>query len=448
MLNRRGNHIRISRRLVVLWQILLLTSFVIIHGTAYSQVQPPVDTLKRDTSDIKRGRPMGENLYGQFDLGDLARYILHPKRPPGEVKTRSGIIIIPNIASNPSIGSQIGIKAVAGKKLGNDPKTLLSVAATSASITTKGIMYFYISHNVYTPGNKWNLQGTLIAAKTVTPDYGLGIANEGGKDEADRVLANAGRKGRAIHGQFYNFREKVYKEVSKNLFVGLGVSFDIRRKLYSKDTTTDLTPYNIYSDRHGFPRDHYMANGLLLNVQYTTRDNQNRAYKGMYVDAGFRANQTWMGSTRSSLQFTTDFRKYISLSTRNPAHVLAFWNWGSYLISGAVPYLELPGTAKDPGSRSGRGYVVQYFKGANYNYSEVEYRFPILRNNFVSGVAFFHLQTASDELGTKLFQVFRPGGGAGLRILFNKYTRTNLCLDYAWGKYGARGFFLGLNEAF
>ena len=128
--------------------------------------------------------------------------------------------------------------------------------------------------------------------------------------------------------------------------------------------------------------------------------------------------------------------------------MIAFWNWGSYLVSGAVPYLELPGTAKDPGSRSGRGYTVGYFKGTKYNYSEVEYRFPILRNNFISGVMFFHLQTANDEIGTKLFQEWQPGGGGGLRILFNKVTRTNLCLDYAWGKYGAKGFFLGLNEAF
>ena len=37
-----------------------------------------------------------------------------------------------------------------------DPHTLFSIAATSASITTKGILYFYVNHNVFTPGNKWN----------------------------------------------------------------------------------------------------------------------------------------------------------------------------------------------------------------------------------------------------------------------------------------------------
>ena len=41
-----------------------------------------------------------------------------------------------------------------------------------------------------------------------------------------------------------------------------------------------------------------------------------------------------------------------------------------------------------------------------------------------------------------------PGAGVGLRILFNKYTRSNLCVDYGVGNYGSSGLFLGLNEVF
>ena len=417
----------------------------------YSQVQVPADTLKSDSirlNAIKYRKRQAAILAKQYDIADLIKSIFNPHKKPDTVfKKPSGITIIPNIASNPTIGSQIGIKAVAGRKLGTDPTTLLSVAATSASITTKGIIYFYINHNVYTNGNKWNFQGNLVAAKTVSPDFGLGIGQPNNGTEADQILANAARKGRALHSFYFNIREKVYKEVEKNLFVGAGASFDIRSNIEDLKST-GLTPYSIYNERHGFSNGSYQANGLLFNVQYTTRDNQNRAYKGVYIDAGFRVNQTWLGSSKSAVQFITDFRKYFSLSSENPEHVIAIWNWGSYLISGNIPYLELPGTAKDGTFRSGRGYVSQYFKGTQYNYSEAEYRFPITRNKFLSGVAFFNLQTANDEAGTKLFQVFQPGGGGGLRVLFNKATRTNLCLDYAWGKNGQRGFFLGLNEAF
>jgi hypothetical protein len=421
-----------------------LTSILLLFAAeqyTYAQVQPVVDTLK--TTPIKK-----DTTNTQYDVGDLFSSIFHPKKKNNTSNKKSPVTIIPNVAYNPSIGAQIGIKAVAGKILGKKPNTLMSIAATSASITTKGIIYVYLNHNVYTPGNKWNLQGSLVAAKTVVPDFGLGIGNAAQGSEADLVLTNPDRKGYVLHAEYYNFREKVYKQVQPGLFLGAGVSFEIRRKIEDRGNTNELTPYNIYSDRYGFDRDHYQSNGLLFNVQYTTRDNQNRAYKGIYADAGIRINQTWMGSTKNAVQITTDFRKYWSLSDRNPEHVIAFWNWGSYLVSGALPYLELPGTGRDTYFRSGRGYTITYFKGPQYFYSELEYRFPITRNKFISGVTFFNIQTANDELGTRLFEQWQPAGGAGLRILFNKATRTNLCLDYAIGKYGAKGLFLGLTEAF
>jgi hypothetical protein len=432
-------------------KILLLVSFISISSFTYAQVQTPADSLKADSLHIKQKKavPPPDNINKQYDVGDLYNTLFHPKKVNDTLHKKSGITVIPNIASNPTIGSQIGIKAVAGMKLGNDPKTLLSVAATSASITTKGIIYFYVNHNIFTPGNKWNFQGSLVVAKTVTPDFGLGIGRGNYDSEANEVLSDPQRKGHAIHSLYFNLREKVYKQVYKNLFVGAGLSFDVRRSIHDNaDTTAKLTPMKVYNDRYGFPQDHYSANGFLFNAEYTTRDNQNRAYKGIYADAGFRINQSFIGSTKNAVQFTTDFRKYFSLSSTHPEHVIAFWNWGSYLLSGNVPYLELPGTARDISFRSGRGYTSTYFKGTQFNYSEVEYRFPILNNKFLSGVTFFNMQTANDEMGTKLFQVWQPGGGGGLRVLFNKATRTNLCLDYAWGKYGNKGFFLGLNEAF
>jgi hypothetical protein len=428
-------------------RIFLIAVCVSVYS--YSQAQNlPIDSLKTDSLHKQVARSVDAQS-GHYDIGDLVQQIFRPKQKPDSLKKRSGITIIPNIAANPTIGAQIGIKAVAGRKLGTDPNTLMSVAATSAAITTKGIIYSYLTHNIYTSGNKWNFQGSLIAAKTVTPDFGQGIGYAPATvDPTDLILTNPARKGRVLHALYFNFREKVYKEVKEGLFVGGGVSFDVRRNIDEGTAGNSPTPYNIYSDRYGFSRSGYSANGLLFNVQYTTRDNLNRAYKGIYIDAGFRANQSWMGSSKNALQFTTDFRKYFSLSATTPEHVIAFWNWGSYLLSGAVPYLELPGTAKDPGSRSGRGYTTGYFNGTQFNYSEVEYRFPITKNKFLSGVTFFNVQTANDEAGTKLFKHWQPGYGGGLRVLFNKATRTNLALDYAWGRYGARGFFLGLNEAF
>lgn len=444
-------HYIVSKGLFNIRKVLLITLLTGIVNSVFGQVGAPADSLKADSLRIKKGLEAKrvDNFNQQYDVGDLYRNIFHPGKKPDTLKKRSGITIIPNVASNPTIGSQIGIKAVAGLKLGTDPSTLLSVASTSASITTKGIVYFYVNHNAFTNANKWNFQGSLVAAKTVSPDFGLGIGRGNYDSEANHVLSDPERKGHVLHSYYFNLREKVYKQIFKNFFVGGGLSFEVRRSIKDNaDTSGKLTPFKVYNDRFGFPQDHYSSNGFLFNAEYTTRDNQNRAYKGIYADAGIRINQTWIGSTKNAVQFTTDFRKYFSLSSTHPEHVIAVWNWGSYLLSGAMPYMELPGTGRDGSYKSGRGYVGQYFRGTKFNDTEVEYRFPILNNKFLSGVVFGSMQTANDDQGTKLFQVWQPGGGGGLRVLFNKATRTNLCLDYAWGKYGSRGFFLNLNEAF
>jgi len=422
-----------------------------IEGIVHSQTGHPADSLKADSLRVptsQRQHP-ADSLDKEYDFGNLTRFILHHNQPVPPSHNVSGVTVVPNVAANPTIGGQLGIKAVAGRKLGNDPNTLFSVAATSASITTKGIIYFYVNHNLFTPGNKYNFQGNLVVAKTVTPDYGLGIGRgfKGGS-ATDSVLADPTHKVYPIHSYYLNIREKVYKNVAKNLFVGAGMSFEIRRSINDNDTIDNATPSSVYNNQHGFPQDHYSANGFLFNLEYITRDNPNRPYKGIYFDAGIRINQTWIGSSKNSVQLTSDFRKYFSLSSASPETVLAFWNWGSYLVAGNIPYLELPGTARDGTFRSGRGYTSQYFKGTKFNDTELELRFPILANKFLSGVVFGNLQTGNDQQGTKLFQQFQPGYGGGLRILFNKATRTNLCLDYAFGRFGNKGFFLNLNESF
>jgi hypothetical protein len=427
----------------------LLFVLIVIRVVAYSQVGHPTDSLKSD-SLRHVGKPIpAEDLSKQYDFGNLTRAILFHNRPADPNHNKSGITVVPNVAANPTIGAQAGIKAVAGKKLGNDPNTLFSIGATSASITTKDIIYFYINHNIFTPGNKFNFQGNLVISKTVSPDYGYGIGRTfKGGSPTDSVLADPTHKVYPVHSMYFNFREKVYKKVANNLFVGAGMSFEIRRQVNNGDTVGDATPSGVYNIRHDLPQDRYSMNGFLFNVEYITRDNPNRAYKGFYFDGGIRINQTWIGSTKNSVQLSSDIRKYISLSTSKPEFVLAFWNWGSYLVSGTLPYLELPGPARDGTFRSGRGYTTQYFRSTLFNDTEGELRFPIMTNKFLSGVIFGDLMSGNDAMGTKLFQQFQPGYGAGLRVLFNKATRTNLALDYAYGRFGNKGFFLNLNEAF
>jgi hypothetical protein len=83
-------------------------------------------------------------------------------------------------------------------------------------------------------------------------------------------------------------------------------------------------------------------------------------------------------------------------------------------------------------------------------YFESEYRFPLLKNSeLLGGVVFVNGTTATNQsAGIHLFEYLDTAFGIGLRVMVNKTSRANLNLDYAWGKYGAQGFYFGINEAF
>src|SRR6185312_16246823 len=99
--------------------------------------------------------------------------------------------------------------------------------------------------------------------------------------------------------------------------------------------------------------------------------------------------------------------------------------------------------------RSGRGYAEGHFRGEKLAFVELEYRAPLTRNDFLGMVAFFNTTTISNsQAGETLFDNFAPGGGAGLRVLLNKRSKTNLAFDVGFGNNGNRGVYLVVQEAF
>jgi hypothetical protein len=72
-----------------------------------------------------------------------------------------------------------------------------------------------------------------------------------------------------------------------------------------------------------------------------------------------------------------------------------------------------------------------------------------MRNGLVGMVAFLNTTTVTNlQSGERLFHTFAVGGGLGLRLLINKHSRTNLCLDFGLGKQGSHGVYLAIQEAF
>ena len=392
-------------------------------------------------ADAQEPAVRNDNLIPITDVGDFVRRVFKKEVDTAKAVKPAKMTILPSIGYNPSFGFVIGAKISAIKQLGVPENTSLSSFGLEGIYSTKGVVTGQARHNIFTERNKWNFQGNWQLSKFLIADYGIGTGNKEYQTKSDSTFL--------IRFTFIRLTEKVYRKIGPNLFAGGGISFDIRSHISDQQLEVlPSSPHQRYSLRNDIDPRKYSANGLLVALQYNTREHPLRSYGGAYIDFNLRFNQKWLGSTKNSIQLIYDLRKYISLSKKNPEHVLAFWHWASYKLSGTVPYLELPATAYDTYGRSGRAYTMGRFKGPHYACFEAEYRFPITQNKLVSGVAFMNLQTASDDLEKKIFQYWELGGGGGLRILLEKQSRSTICIDYARGKYGSSGFFFGLNEVF
>jgi hypothetical protein len=116
---------------------------------------------------------------------------------------------------------------------------------------------------------------------------------------------------------------------------------------------------------------------------------------------------------------------------------------------GVAPYFDLPSTGSDTYGRSGRGYPEGHFRGQRLAFTEIEYRGTLLGNGLLGMVAFVNATTVADRpSGQRLFDHVAPGGGAGLRLLINKRSRTNLAFDIGFGEKGNKGVYLAVQEAF
>jgi hypothetical protein len=371
------------------------------------------------------------------DLGNVIRKAFKSGAPDTTSSPETGIAVLPTLGYNPSFGFQVGAKLSVQNYLGDPKNTTLSVSGLILAITSKGIINAQLIHNLFTSEDKMNWQGNLQVSRFGITDYGLG-PGPGYPDSADLI--------RYI---YIRIDEQALFKVSAHSYLGAGINFNFRTKIDDENQSeTYNTANQNYSDEFGFNPEHNNANALVLVYQFTTREHPLRSYGGMYANVYFLLDQTWLGSSKNALRVVYDFRKYWSLSKRNPANVLAIWSLASFTLNGTLPYLGLPNTTQDPYYRSGRGYTIGRFRGPSYFYFETEYRFPITRNKFLSGVGFINTSTTSNVDNKKMFNYWSAAGGVGLRILLQKAQRTTLCIDYGKGEYGSYGIYFGLNEVF
>lgn len=352
----------------------------------------------------------------------------------------------------------VGLGGTYGARFGPEETTKISMINLSVAVTSKNQFLSFIKSNIFTPGNKFFLQGDWRFDIFKGPTWGLGTSAPDTID-LDNSWFWEGADVSETEGAFnlqYNYtkiHEIVNYEIAENIFVGIGYHLDIYGKIIDDKLNLDtlprqLTPHYAYSKLKGFNETKYTLSGMSLNFVFDSRDNLINPYKGHYFNVNYRINPTFLGSSKNSSSLLLEYRTYVSVSKKTPRHLVGFWFLSDFQISGDRPYLTLMATAQDQLARSGRGYVGGRFRGENFMYGEVEYRFPIGGcKSMFGGVVFINATTASNSRDVGLFDYVRMGMGIGFRFMINKSYRTNLNLEIARGN-NSQGFYLSGTETF
>lgn len=309
------------------------------------------------------------------------------------------------------------------------PGARVSTVTASAAFTAKKQFTIPVESNIWSKNGEYVFVGDYRFYKYPQNTYGLGSSSN--IKNVDSVKYN-----------YIRFYETILRHITGNLYLGGGYIIDYHNKITNSGnnngTPSDYLAYGTAS--------HTVSSGITLNGLFDSRDNSISPAKGFYTAVQYRDNYHFLGSTSGWRSLIIDVRHYYKFPQASD-NVLAFWSYNWLVISGKPPFLDLPATSWDPYSSTGRGYIQGRFRGAQMVYLETEYRYKLSANGLFGGVFFVNAESFSAAPGSHL-QAVQPGFGPGLRLKLNKISKTNVCIDYGFGREGSRGLFINIGELF
>jgi hypothetical protein len=373
----------------------------------------------------------GENQdsFTKEDLTDLVNIFLGSSvRPSDAISKRFFFSCLPAVAysTHTKLIGIVGTNAVFYTD--NPQRVNMSVLNVSPSYTGQHQLMFPIQESIWTRKNSFTIQGNLTYFKFPEKTYGLG---ETIRQHSINQLSY----------DYVKIRQAVLKQTLPHLYVGPAYNLDYHWNIRESVAHVGLSDF----ERYGKTK-RSVSSGFAINVLFDNRKNPINPQQGFYGKIDYRSNIRFLGSDSNWQSLMLDFRSYIKLAD-NSNQVLAFWSYNLFTLYGSPPYLDLPSNGWEMDSNQGRGYVQSRFRGRNLLSLESEYRFGLLQNGLLGGVLFANAQSLPNWPGNRVTGII-PGAGMGLRIKLNKYSNTNIALDYGIGVGRSRAVFINLGEAF
>lgn len=407
---------------------IIVLCFLLMITKLFSQTDNAVLNMTTKDSVYKKESPE-KDIFDVLKLKRLAGDAAIPGSLPIVIGDRK-----PRITVIPFVGYTLQTR-LAGIIAGsipfytdNDAQTNQSAISISISYSQNNQMIAPLLSNIWSKKNRYNFLGNWRIYKYPEQTYGLG----GHTTEKQKTK---------LEYSYFLFREAVLKHISSSAFyAGLGYNLSYHSHIaQSSIVSSFVTDFDVYGRTKSS-----VSSGISFHTLFDNRGNTINPRKGAYANITYYQYAKLAGSDNNWQAVIIDLRKYFPIGKSK--NILAFWSY-NWFTSGKTPYLDLPSTGWDTYSNIGRGYIQSRLRGRNLLYLEAEYRFKLTPGGFLGGVLFTNAQSVSDWPSNK-FTTLSPAVGTGLRIKINKFSGTNLSIDYGFGLDGSRGLFVNLGEIF
>ncbi len=323
--------------------------------------------------------------------------------------------VLPGPFVNPEQGFGIGVAAVGlytpydWQK--GDPYSTVTVTSYGS---TSGSYGLGLNNRTYLKNDKVRLLGEAWISHT--PGYYWGIGSQAAENENNKVQ---------YEGQRLQLSPKIAVEVAPNTYAKLGWQWQSFSKVDGVDG--DILPSEVADAT---------SSGVLVGMEYDTRDFEPNPMRGQFLDVEWIANRDSLGSDEDYDNLVANYRVYQQWSDTTIIAMEVY----SQSIFGDAPWFDYAQLGDD---QRMRGYYQGQYRDKHQLSTQVEIRHTIAGRHGVVG------WLGAGSIAPTCHELFEnswlPTVGVGYRFAFK--ARINVRVDLGVGK-DSTGFYFQINEAF
>ncbi|RYE90254.1 MAG: hypothetical protein EOO37_03400 [Cytophagaceae bacterium] len=364
---------------------------------------------------------------------------------------RLTILPIPVLFYQQETGAGYGLGGLLSGRLGTDTITRSSNMRVQYWTTQQKQNLLQFVHTVYSPGEKYYLNGEVSSYTNRLYFFGVG-------NDAPQVQSS---NRSFVDFKLFIINQRFQKSIAKNQFLGLqyrlsrvyNVAPETGRVDDNGDEITVTDPANL-NQRNYFlldprvdPRRNFSTSGVGPVYTYDSRDVALGASKGSLLDLQVMFNGKFIGSDYNFVRYQVDARHFQPIFSSKT--ILALQFLGQF-HSGNVPWHALAGLGANLGgtlydnANLMRGIYEQRFRDRQMMTAQAELRQHLFWR--LDGAAFLGVGQVGYNINDYSFGGLHTAGGVGARFNFIRRDRVNLRFDYAFGT--DPGFYFAIGEAF